>query len=88
MHSKLHAKEIYNVTKTQNYYKLLELFAKDRATRDGTVSAKEKVQQWEIESGCNQLQIFEYFDEISCDNFNSQSHNIILKVKTHPKDLK
>ncbi|XP_062085603.1 uncharacterized protein At2g29880-like [Humulus lupulus] len=31
----------------QNYDKLLELFAKDRATGEGAISAKEKVQQWE-----------------------------------------
>ncbi|KAG1337827.1 hypothetical protein COCNU_04G001330 [Cocos nucifera] len=37
----------WKYTEIQNYDKLYDLFAKDRATSKGAVSAREKVQQWE-----------------------------------------
>ena len=38
----------WNYTEIQNYDKLYDLLTKDRATGKGAVSAREKVQQWEV----------------------------------------
>ena len=65
------------MTGIQNYDKLSELFARDRATGEGAISAKEKVQQWEKEGNCSQFVDVERLDEVTSDNYNSSSskHN-------------
>ena len=58
----------WRYTEFYNYDKLCELFAKDRATGEGAISAKEKVREWEKEESINQ-ETAERFDEASFDNF-------------------
>ncbi|KAK4848573.1 hypothetical protein QYF36_014695 [Acer negundo] len=62
----------WRVTEIQNYDKLLELFAKDRANGEGAISAKEKVKQWEKES-CDQFVDLERLEKVTTDNFNPVS---------------
>ncbi|KAK2666090.1 hypothetical protein Ddye_004664 [Dipteronia dyeriana] len=52
-------------TPIHHYDKLSELFAKDKANGEGAISAKEKVQQWEIEGSPNHVMDVEHLDEWS-----------------------
>nr|POE60056.1 hypothetical protein CFP56_45376 [Quercus suber] len=64
-----------NVTKWKrtpihHYEKLFNLFSKDRANGEGSISAKEKVRRWEkdTEDSINLEEIIDCFDEFSMPN--------------------
>ena len=54
-----------------------ELFARDRATVEGVISVKEKVQQQEKERNYSQFVDVKCLDEVTSDNYNSSfsKHN-------------
>ncbi|KAK3228991.1 hypothetical protein Dsin_000872 [Dipteronia sinensis] len=64
-------------TSIHHYEKLSELFAKDRASGEGAVSAKEKVQQWEREGSPNHVVDVEHLDEVNNTCFESFLRNTI-----------
>ncbi|KAL5578745.1 hypothetical protein UlMin_011187 [Ulmus minor] len=85
--AKPHAKK-WRYTEIQNYDKLSDLFAKDRATGEGTMSAKEKVQQWEKEGSSSQFIDVDRQEEVRSESpdplnpqFNSQSGNTTKNLK-------
>ncbi|KAI9180607.1 hypothetical protein LWI28_006482 [Acer negundo] len=77
----------WRVIEIQNYDKLLELFAKDRANGEGAISAKEKVKQWEKES-CDQFVDLERLEDVTTDNFNPVSQQCNSQGANSSKVLK
>ncbi|XP_062085441.1 uncharacterized protein At2g29880-like [Humulus lupulus] len=75
-------------TEIHHYDKLSELFAKDRANGVGAVSSKEKVQQWEKESNCNQFVNVENLDKVTSDCFESLSPQCNSQVNNATKGVK
>ncbi|PON43469.1 hypothetical protein PanWU01x14_274080 [Parasponia andersonii] len=75
-------------TAIHHYNKLSELFAKDRATSEGSISVKEKVRQWEKEGTPNQYVDVEHLDEVTGDCFEALSPHCNFHVTNSLKGIK